>query len=309
MLLVTKPGLQTTLQGAPRIGYRHYGIPYSGAADALSQALANRLVGNAATETVLEITYGGFEAEVTAACTIAVAGACDLITISGEAVSAHTSLHLSSGDRIEIAPLRHGMRTYLAIRSGFAATEAFGSSSTYLPAGFGGLDGRALRAGDQLAPKGDANFQQTLETPPTHRPAFSSAIALRACASAETDTLSRANRETLFMETFMADRQATRMGIGLTGHTVTPNSDGKMKSAPVFPGTVQCPPSGAPVILLCDAQTTGGYPRIASIARCDRHLLGQIRPGNHVQLLERSADAALQDLVEKQKLLSDWLDA
>lgn len=309
MLVVTKPGLQTTLQGAPRMGYRHYGIPYSGAADALSQALANRLVGNAPTETVLEITYGGFEADIMAACTIAITGAVDEIRISGRVTSAHVSLHLVPGDRIEIAPLTRGMRTYLAICSGFAAADAFGSSSTYLPAGFGGLNGRALQAGDQIAANGDAVFQDTLETPATHRPSFSNAVGLRACASAETDTLSRDNRRTLFTETFVADRQATRMGISLTGHSVSPNSDGKMKSAPVFPGTVQCPPSGMPVILLCDAQTTGGYPRIASIARCDRHLLGQIRPGDRVQLLERSPDAALQDLQEKQKLLAAWLDA
>lgn len=309
MLVVIKPGLQSTLQGAPRVGYRHYGIPYSGAADALSQALANRLVGNTATDTVLEITYGGFEAEVTEACTIAVAGACDDIRISGKTSAPHTSLHLKPGDQIEIAPLRNGMRSYLAIRSGFAASEAFGSSSTYLPAQFGGLDGRALQAGDQLVPHAPAMFQQTRETPPTHRPIFANAVALRACAAAETDTLNRNNRDTLFKETFVTGRQATRMGVSLTGHAVTPDSDGKMKSAPVFPGTVQCPPSGTPVILLCDAQTTGGYPRIASIARCDRHLLGQIRPGDRVQLLERSPEAALHDLAEKQKLLAAWLEA
>nr|WP_070959663.1 biotin-dependent carboxyltransferase family protein [Hyphomonas sp. Mor2] len=307
MLQITKPGLQTTLQGAPRLGYRHFGLPYSGPADSLSHALANRLVGNALTKTALEITYGGFEAEVLDACTLAVTGAHDEIRLSGETVPAHTSLHLKTGDQISITPPRAGMRTYLAIHSGFRADEAFGSPSTYLPAEIGGLNGRALQAGDELTPIGTATFEETRETPLTHRPVFSSAVALRACPSAETETLGLKDRHTLFEETFIAGRQATRMGVSLTGHALTPKSDGKMKSAPVFPGTIQCPPSGEPVVLLCDAQTTGGYPRIASIARCDRHLLGQIRPGDHVQLLERSPDAALQDLAEKQELLDAWL--
>ena len=97
------------------------------------------------------------------------------------------------------------------------------------------------------------------------------------------------------------------MGLSLEGHPLSVASDGTMKSAPVFPGTIQCPPSGTPIVLLCDAQTTGGYPRIASIARCDRHLLGQIRPGDQVRLLKRAAEAALTEFAEKKAMLDGWL--
>lgn len=308
MLVVTKPGLQTTLQGTPRLGHRHFGLPYAGPADPLSHALANRLVGNALNDTALEITYGGFEADVKAACSVAVTGAFGEISVSGNLAPAHTTLRLSTGDRIEITPPEHGMRAYLAICSGFEAETAFGSTSTYLPAQLGGLAGRALKAGDRLHPVGSATTATTCETPLAYRPAFSNAVALRACASGETHLLNDQDRQTLFGETFIAGRQATRMGVSLTGHTLAPNSDGRMKSAPVFPGTIQCPPSGTPVLLLCDAQTTGGYPRIASIARCDRHLLGQIRPGDHIQLLERTPEDALSDFAEKQRMLSAWLD-
>ena len=309
MLRVIKPGLQTTLQGAPRRGHRHFGLPYAGPADTLSMALANRLVGNALDATTLEITYGGFEATVEASCSVAVTGALGELKVAGHRASTHTSLHVEAGDRIEVTPPQHGMRAYLAIRSGFAASEAFGSTSTYLPAALGGLDGRAVQAEDALRPLGNPRFESTLETPDSHRPQFGDAVALRACASAETDLLSRSDRARMFSETFTAGRQATRMGVSLTGHALAPNSDGTMKSAPVFPGTVQCPPSGEPVLLLCDAQTTGGYPRIASIARCDRHLLGQIRPGDLIQLLERTPESALNDYQDKQRLLNDWLVA
>ncbi|MCH9752855.1 MAG: biotin-dependent carboxyltransferase family protein [Alphaproteobacteria bacterium] len=307
MLVVTKPGLQSTLQAAPRIGYRHFGVPYAGPADELSHALANRLVGNTATTPALEITFGGFEAEVETECSIAVTGAYDQIHISGQTAPAHTTLHLKSGDRIEISPVTRGTRTYLAIATGFQADEDFGSKSTYLPAQLGGLDGRALKAGDRLKSVGSPVLRETLETPVSHRPVFAHAVALRACASAETDLLDEADRKSLFEDTFTAGRQATRMGVTLTGRTLSPMSDGQMKSAPVFPGTIQCPPSGTPVVLLCDAQTTGGYPRIGHIARCDRHLLGQIRPGDQIKLLQRRPEDALRDYAEKRKFLDTWL--
>ncbi len=309
MLRIIKPGLQATLQGAPRCGHRHFGVPYAGPADPLSMSLANRLVGNQPDATSLEVTYGGFEAEVEAACSIAITGALGGVLVAGETAPEHTTLHLRSGDTVEVAPPAHGMRAYLALRSGFQANTAFGSTSTYLPADLGGMNGRALHANDRLQPVGEPHFKATFETPASHRPVFTSAVALRACISAETHLLTRSDRMTLYSETFIAGRQATRMGVSLTGHTLAPKSDGKMKSAPVFPGTVQCPPSGEPVVLLCDGQTTGGYPRIASIARCDRHLLGQIRPGDCIQLLERAPDAALQDYHDKQRLLNDWLAA
>ena len=290
------------------MGYRHFGVPYAGPADAVSMALANRLVGNAREATCLEITFGGFEAEVEAACSIAVTGAVGSVRVSDRDVALHQTLHLRSGDRVQISPPSVGVRAYLAVHSGFEAQAQFGSSSTYLPAQFGGYEGRALQSGDVLNANTEPVFSETLQTPSDVRPVFTRAFGLRTCLSAEADLLDPASRDALYFETFQAGRQTTRMGISLEGHTLKVASDGKMKSAPVFPGTVQCPPSGVPIVLLCDAQTTGGYPRIASIARCDRHMLGQIRPGDQITLLHRTHDAALHDYQEKEALLSSWLE-
>lgn len=270
-------------------------------------ALANRLVGNPLDETCVEITYGGFHASIEQNCALAIAGAVDQSNETGRPLPAHETVNLRRGDTLEISPPAHGARTYLAIRSGFQANNAFGSTSTYLPAGFGGYDGRALKVGDVLKPGGAARFDETLRTPQSVRPSFTGRFALRACISAETDLLHPASVKELFNETFIAGRQGTRMGVSLTGHTLESDSDGLMKSAPVFPGTIQCPASGVPIVLLCDAQTTGGYPRIAAIARCDRHLLGQIRPGDAIRLLQRTPQAAANDYAEKQELLDAWL--
>lgn len=307
MLRVVKAGMQTTLQGRPRIRWRHMGVPASGPADPLSMALANRLVGNALYETSLEISYGGFEACVEETCAVAITGASGDVRVSDEPVDLHRTLQLSRGDSISIEAPAFGVRTYLAVSSGFQSDEQFGSSSTYLPAGFGGFQGRALKAGDRLHPKAPSRSLEECKTPDYLRPLFSSSFALRACSSAEFGCLSSASQRTLFQESFIAGRQATRMGITLTGHTLDAESNGLMKSAPVFPGTLQCPPSGEPIALLSDAQTTGGYPRIASIGRCDRHLLGQIRPGNRIRLLRRSPDEAERALLKKRALFAEWL--
>lgn len=307
MLRVLKPGLQTTLQGAARTGWRHWGIPYAGPADPLSMALANRLVLNAADDTALEITYGGFEVDVTAKCSIAITGAHAAVTVNNVPAPAHETLHLKTGDLIQIAPPKCGARIYLSIAGGFAAEVRFGSSSTYLPAGFGGHEGRAIQAGDTLQTNGDASISATVTTPGELRPIFTNSFALRACASAETGLLAPSSEQELFERTFTAGRQGTRMGLPLDGASLELQSDGRMKSAAVYPGTVQCPPSGQPIILSCDAQTTGGYPRVAHIACCDRHLLGQIRPGDRVRLLKRSADDTVADLASKKALFSNWL--
>lgn len=307
MLRIMKAGLQSTLQSAPRLGHRHLGIPYAGPADPLSMALANRLVGNSSEATCIEITFGGFEAEVLTDCAVALTGAAGHLFASNSEAKPHSTWHLRKGDNIKIDMPEVGARTYLAIRSGFKARALFGSTSTYLPAAFGGHEGRALQADDVLASNGAAAFNETLQTPETLRPTFTHAFALRTCSSGESDLLAPESRAALFGETFSAGRQATRMGLSLEGHTLSVASDGKMKSAPVFPGTIQCPPSGTPIVLLCDAQTTGGYPRIAAIARCDRHLLGQIRPGDQVTLLHRTPEAALKDFAEKQALFDTWL--
>lgn len=307
MLRIVKPGLQTTLQGASRKGCRHLGIPFSGPADALSMALANRLVDNALDATCLEITYGGFEAKIDRDCTIAVTGAGERVLISADAVPLHQTLQIKAGDRIEIERPRSGARSYLAIRSGFQARVQFDSPSTYLPAQLGGFEGRALRADDVLRSISYPQFELVKQTPESLRPFFDGRFALRATRSAETELLSGAACKSLFNSTFTVGRQATRMGIALEGHDLSPESDGMMESAPVFPGTIQCPPSGQPIALLCDAQTTGGYPRIAHIARCDRHLLGQARPGDQIRLLHRTPAQAVKDYERKRALLNQWL--
>ncbi len=306
-ITILTPGLQATVQAGPRRGYRHMGVPWSGPADPLSHALANRLVGNTYSAAAIEITLGGFACQVDAEITIALAGALAPASLNDVPAPYHQTLTLRSGDRLHLTPPARGVRTYLAVAGGIIANEILGSASTYLPARLGGFQGRALSAGDEIEFRQPAALSPPLTTPVAARPHIARTWALRTCTGAEFDQLDDTSKQALFETDFPVSRRADRMGIMLDGPRLQTSSDGKMKSAPVFPGTIQCPEHGQPIILGCDAQTTGGYPRIASVARCDRHMLGQIRPGDRVRFLRRSPEQAAADLSRKGQLFQDWL--
>jgi allophanate hydrolase len=304
---VLKPGLQTTVQAGPRTGLRHLGVPAAGAADPLSLALANRLVGNPLLAPGLETTLNGVALRFQGGGLVAITGARAKARLNGERVKLHRTLAVAAGDELEIGPARLGARNYLAVAGGIDVEEVLGSASTYLPAGFGGLQGRALRGGDVVATGPAVGTPEMLKTPKEFRPLASNSWALRACYGAEVDLLSKESRFDLFDTNFSVGFRADRMGLQLEGARFEVTSGGRLASAPVFPGTIQCPEDGTPFLLSIDAQTIGGYPRVAQVARADRHLIGQLRPGNHVRLLWRDAESARDELLAKHNYWGEWL--
>lgn len=304
---VIKPGLQSTLQSRARVGQRARGVPANGAADPLSLALANRLVGNAWDTPAIEATLLGPVLRFDDACAFALAGAQAAAMLDGTAIEMHTSCFARAGEELVIGPLRSGARTYLAVAGGFVVDEVLGSASTNLQAGFGGLAGRALQAGDTVEVAGGEPGH--LATPAEFRPPQTSSWALRTCTSAETRLLGDTGAATLFETNWIVDRRADRMGLRLGGPALSVSSGGRLPSAAVFPGTIQCPEDGAPYILSVDAGTVGGYPRVGQVARADRHILGQLAPGDHVRLLRREPDDAVAELRAKLAYWREWLPA
>jgi biotin-dependent carboxylase-like uncharacterized protein len=304
---ILKPGLQTTVQAGPRTGQRHLGVPASGAADPLSLALANHLVGNAALAPALETTLTGLSLQFESDGFVAVTGAKAKARLNGQRVKLHRTLAVVAGDELEIGAAKAGARNYVAIAGGIAVDEVLNSASTYLPAGFGGFQGRALRAGDVLATGTVSDAPAMLKTPRDFRPPAGTSWALRACYGAEVDLLDKESRFDLFDTNFSVGNRADRMGLQLEGASFGVRSGGRLASAPVFPGTIQCPEHGTPFLLSIDAQTIGGYPRVAQVARVDRHLIGQLRPGDHVRLLWRDTDSAREELLAKHEYWREWL--
>ncbi|NCN85310.1 MAG: biotin-dependent carboxyltransferase family protein [Sphingomonadales bacterium] len=305
---VLKAGLQTTLQGAPFSGHRHIGMPAAGAADSLSLALANYLVGKPCGEIAIEITLAEAIFEIDQPSSIAVVGAALYVRINGEDQPHHQTLHLKAGDKLHIGPSRPGCRTYLAISGEIHADRLLGGRSTYLAAGLGGFHGRALKDQDVIA-LSDISSTKKVErtTPPTLRLRYSDDHVLRVTAGPETDEPHNGILADMCLRPYAIGARANRMGMALEGVPLHTSEASNMPSAAVFPGTIQLPPSGEPYLLGADAQTTGGYPRIAQVIRADRHLIGQLGSGSRVQFVHTTAERATEIYREKISLLSPWL--
>ena len=306
-LRVTRAGLQTTVQAEPRIGTRHLGVPASGPADPLSMALANHLVGNPVMCPALETTLTGIDLTFESEGVFSISGAPSKCTLNGSLVEIHRSYRANAGDELNLGAALTGARAYIAFAGGLVADEMLDSKSTYLPAGFGGFKGRALQQGDCIQLNLPGHEIDNRTTPEEFRPPITGTWAVRACDAVETELLDEAARNALFDTNFTVGSRADRMGLQLQGRALGVRSEGRLPSAPVFPGCVQCPEDGTPFLLSVDAQTTGGYPRIAQVARVDRHTLGQFRPGDHVRLLRRTPEQAALELHEKLDYWRAWL--
>jgi len=268
-------------------------------------ALANRLVGNASLETALETTLTGVILEFRAETVVAVTGATARCTLNGESVRQHATIVVRHGDVLGVGAAENGARSYVAIAGGLHATDVLGSPSTYLTAGFGGHEGRALKKGDELQLADDTMSTQSLETPSEYRLPIRDAWTVRAGISSETASLKNPDR--LFDRKFTVAGRSDRMGIGLEGAKFEVDSDRQMPSAPLFPGMIQCPHDGSLYVMSVDAGTTGGYPRVAKVTRMDLHILGQLRPGNGLTMIERSDEDATRELKEKHTYWREWL--
>jgi biotin-dependent carboxylase-like uncharacterized protein len=300
-LTVIDPGVQATVQAGARTGFRHAGVPFSGPADAVSMALANRLVGQSPEAPSIEIAYGPaafrFEVDVQ----IAVAGAPALVRIAGTEAAQHRTLKVRAGELVEIGAATAGARIYLSVNGRLECETFLGSSSTYLPAALGGHRGRALRKGDQLelSPLPDVS---PLETSESLRLPVSRSFALRAVAGPDWVAGSAVSESP-----FHATARLSRMGIELEGSFPGFDGGASRPSSAVFPGALQVTPQGRGFLLLADGQTTGGYPHLLQVIRADRHLMGQIRPKDQIRFLMRSQELAETALRQKQALLQAWM--
>lgn len=306
-LRITRPGLQATIQASPRTGLRHFGVPASGPADPLSMALANYLLGNPLLSAALEVTMTGIDLTFESDIAFAITGALSACALGGRPIEFHRPYQATAGDDLRLGAAQMGARAYIAVAGGLVVDEMLGSGSTYLPAELGGYQGRALEQGDCLQVRPPVQEMTIQATPEEYRALITGSWALRACDGIETGLLEEASRSALFDTNFAVGNRADRMGLQLQGKSLGVRSEGRLPSAPVFPGCVQCPEDGTPFLLSVDAQTTGGYPRVAQVARVDRHALGQIRAGDHVRLLRRTPEQATEELHEKLAYWRAWL--
>ncbi|WP_431273940.1 biotin-dependent carboxyltransferase family protein [Variovorax ureilyticus] len=280
---VLRPGMLASVQDLGRHGHRQLGICPGGALDTLALVLANRLVGNPDGAAGLEITMGGCELRFEAPTRIAWAGDDFGARLDGKPVWPGWSLPVHAGQILKFGRANRpggkaGIRTWLAVAGGIDVPMILGSRSTDLKAGFGGHEGRALKAGDTLLCGAPALTAAQLASRPFggRMPLWQAdpadgAIELRMLPGPEFELFTVASREQLWRDAWRVSPQSNRMGSRLDGPELKRKrgGGGDMLSSGVIPGTIQVPPSGQPIILLGDAQTIGGYPRIGVVIRAD----------------------------------------
>lgn len=316
MILVHKPGMLASVQDLGREGLRQLGICPGGALDALALRLANRLVGNPEGAAGLELTMGNAELRFESDTRIAYLGSDFDARLDDQPLHPGWSVPVRAGQRLRFGGANRtagpaGLRTWLAVCGGIDVPPTMGSRSTDLKAGFGGLEGRALKKGDRL-PLGRSLLSEAQRTrrafgvrgPDTCRDEGADAPAapasddgatvLRVMAGPEAQQFTEASRAAFHAAAWRITPQSNRMGSRLEGPALRRKAAGDMLSAGVVPGTVQVPPSGQPIILMGDAQTTGGYPRIAVVIRADLWKLAQAPLGGLLRLAEVDAATALE---------------
>lgn len=300
---VLAPGLLTTLQDAGRRGQRHLGVGTAGAADPWSHALANLLAGNRGDAATLEITLSGPTLRFDHAARIALCGARINARAGDAEIPADRPVDLPSGSVLRLGSCRDGARTYLAVHGGFSAPALLGSASTDLRGGFGGMRGRALAAGDVLPlarrHANDATAVHAAAWWVDPAPEDNPFPQIRVLAG-ETGTRPA---DALFAQPWRVASASNRQGLRLEGPALHARDASERTSEPVFPGTVQLPPDGQPIVLLADAQTHGGYPRIGHAIRADWPKLAQLRPGDPMTFMPCTRGEALQaQAAQRQRL-------
>lgn len=288
---VIEPGLSTTVQDAGRFGLQRLGVPTAGAVDRVSWRLANALAGAEEGAAALEMRIAGPTLELEAErARIALVGAPATLLVDRAATGATEtysagprlwpSVVLLAGDRLRIGALK-GATAYLAVDRGIDAPLALGSRSTSTRGGFGGIEGRALRAGDRvpLGPTRESGDDAPRGLRHELGPAPGAPAVLRAAPGPQRDRVTEAAFARFFEQEWRVGAAADRMGLRLEGAPLAHQDGHDIVSDATAAGAVQVPGDGKPILLLADRGTTGGYPKIACVISADLPLAGRLGPG------------------------------
>lgn len=315
---IIKPGILSTIQDMGRMDYLAQAVPLSGAMDILSARMANKAVGNNDDEATIEFTYASAEVKANTDILIACVGDGAIFSCGIKILPMERPIFLPAGSIVKLANNPEGARTYLAIAGGWDVTKVLGSKSTYLPAGFGGYKGRALKAGDHLNSvkplnqvslnilnklKGDKIHYLPWSIP--REPMILGDRKLIRVVPAHEFTWFDSHSIIDFLSApFSIGLNSNRMGYHLEGSKINRVNKEELLSTAVCPGTIQVTGSGNMILLMADCQTTGGYPRIAQVAAVDLPLCGQLKSGDSIRFTGISREEAEILYIEREKELA-----
>jgi biotin-dependent carboxylase-like uncharacterized protein len=313
-LRVAAPGMLTTVQDLGRTGFQHLGIAVGGALDPVSLQAANALAGNPPGTGALEVAYVGptlvAEADDVRLAFAGAGAAIELLdeedAADGLRLDGMRSVRLRRGEAVRIGSLIGANVLYVAVEGGFAIAPVLGSVSTYIRGGFGGWHGRALAAGDRLPlvhENASAREEWQLEGLDLRPPA-----RIRVIAGPQDDYFSDGAVATFFAGDYTVGAGSDRMGMRLSGPSIAHLRGFNITSDAIAPGAIQIPGNGQPIVLLADRQTTGGYPKIATVISADLPALARAPIGARIGFtpvtLEEAAAARRALLAEIAQLSS-----
>jgi biotin-dependent carboxylase-like uncharacterized protein len=297
-LRILSPGLSTTVQDLGRPGFQRLGVSVSGALDPVSLRAANSLVGNPGNTAALEAVYIGpsfkIEAENARVSFVGADAAIELLAdddaASGDLIVPMRSVHLRRGQVVRVGSLKNGATLYIAVEGGFAIEPVLGSVSTDSRGRLGGWQGRALVEGDALplhratATERDEYRIDDLDLSAPRR--------FRAVLGPQSDHFSDDEIERFFAGEYVVSAGSNRMGMRLYGRPIRHRHGFNIVSDAIAPGSIQVPGSGQPIVLLADHQTTGGYPKIATVISADLPAIGRVPIGSKISFAPVTVEEA-----------------
>ncbi|HEX5802930.1 MAG TPA: biotin-dependent carboxyltransferase family protein [Azospira sp.] len=310
LIEVVDGGVSVTVQDGGRHGYRSIGVPLSGALDPLRLAAANALLGNAPGAAALEVPLGGPTLKaISGTVRVALGGAVEGKLVGGKGsvrkVPAWHTATLFPGDTIQIGGVAEGV-AYVAVSGGVDVPEHLGSRSTYQRAALGGIRGRALARGDHL-PCARLGCDPWLEYRAAEAPAGSDG-PIRVILGPQEEHFTAEALANFLGQPYRVSRDMDRMGMRLEGVALAHSALGaEIVSDGVTPGAIQVPANGQPIVLLADCQTSGGYPKIATVIRADLGRLGHLRPGAELRFASVTHAEAVRALQAEAEALARWV--
>lgn len=310
MIEVLSNGALNVVQDLGRPDHLAFGVSSGGAMDAPALAMANWMVGNEEGAAAIEVGIFPFRIRFQQATRFACAGADTTCELPRRSVPSWWAADAGAGDVLAIAAPAHGARVYLALAGGVDVPLVLGSRATDLKSGFGGHAGRGLRKGDRLALGGGAAPSAAPPfgvAPQWHREfareLATGTVAIRVIAGAEYEDFMPEARTALQQSDYRLTPDCNRQGYRLQGAALKMAQPLELLSHGIVPGTIQVPPSGQPIIQLAEANTCGGYPKIATVIEADLWRVGQLRPGHRIRFQcvdHAAAVAALRALAGEQ---------
>ena len=283
MITITRAPPYLTVQDTGRKHSRSSGVPRGGALDAFALQALNAIVGNALDSAALEWALGGGTVSFQSDCVFALGGARARVMMAGRSVPSFTTCYARAGNELAVEQLIAGRFLYIGFSGGIDVPQILGSRSTYLPGHFGGRNGRMIVHNDSL-PLGEAPPSIPAEgftCPAELLPRYESS-AVRITRGTHADLFDDSAWHTLTETEFTISTASDRTGYKLKGNALG-NSVGNLPSDASCQGAIQIPGDGTPIVLMADAPTVGGYPKIAAVAEADLPILAQRSPGEIIR--------------------------